>query len=349
MTQKKIHLASDNWAPAHPLILEAITKANEGYASAYGSDPWTKEAETLLKDTFPTLCKAFIVPNGTGANVFGLKLGCRRHQSVVCSDIAHIYTQESGSAESIVGCKLLPVSHQEGKITPHALLKKIQHERAVGLHSTSLRVLSITQPTEIGTIYTLDELTALSTVCQQEQLLIHIDGSRLYNAAVALDCSLHDFITASKAALLSLGGTKNGLLGVESLLIFNQELQEGSEHIHKQTLQLLSKMRYLSAQYIPFFKNKLWHEMAAHANQKAQEIAVIISKIPQLSLSCPVKTNQIFFTAPSAWIPMIQEKIACYIWDQEKNEIRLVTSWNTSEEDIMGVKEVFLAMNTIVE
>jgi threonine aldolase len=338
MSQKKICLASDNWTPAHPLVIKAVVEANEGYAPSYGSDPWTEEAQKIIQEGFKSKCKVFIVPTGTGANVFALKLACRRYESIICTDIAHVQYQESGACESIVGCKLLTVPHQKGKLTCEAVLKKLRNERAFGKHSTSPRLLSITQPTEVGTVYSLAELKSLSKLCKEENLLLHIDGSRLYNAAVSLKIGLHEMVKSIHLDILSLGGTKNGLMGAEALLIFNSALHEGSDHLQKQTLQLVSKMRYLSAQYIPFFKNNLWHTLAAQSNQKAQEIASIIKAIPHLTLSYPVETNQLFFTAPSAWIPLIQEKIFCYPWDQEKNEVRFIASWNTSEEDITGVK-----------
>lgn len=320
--------------------MQAVMEANVGHAPAYGSDPWTEEAQKLIQDAFKTKCKVFIVPSGTGANIFGLKLTCRRFESIICTDIAHIQYQESGAAESIIGCKLLIVPHLVGKMTPCAVLKKLKSERAFGKHSTSPRVLSITQPTEVGTIYSLDELKALSNLCRNENLLLHIDGSRLYNAVASLKISMHEMIYSIHVDILSLGGTKNGLMGAESLLIFNPDLEEGSDHLQKQTLQLMSKSRYLSAQYIPFFNNELWRTLALQANLRAQEIASIISSIPQLTLSYPVQTNQIFFTAPSEWVPLIQEKIHCYPWDQEKNEIRFIASWNTSEQDIKDVQSI---------
>ena len=311
MPQNKINLASDNWAPAHPLIIKAIAEANEGSVPSYGSDPWTEEAQQLIQDIFRSKFKVLMVPTGTGSNIFALKLSCRGHESVICTDIAHIQYQESGAAESIVGCKLLTVPHREGKLTGEIVLKKLKRERAFGKHSTSPRVLSITQPTEVGTVYSLEELKSLSKICKEENLLLHMDGSRLYNAAVSLEIGLHEMVNTIHLDILSLGGTKNGLIGAESLLIFNTALHEGSDHLQKQSLQLLSKMRYLSAQYIPFFKNDLWHSLAKQANQKAQEIASIIKATTHLSLSYPVETNQIFFTAPASWIPLIQEKIFC--------------------------------------
>jgi threonine aldolase len=298
MIQNKINLASDNWAPVHPLVMNALIEANKGYAPSYGSDSYTEEAQKLIQDALGAECRVFMVPTGTGANIVALKLACRRHESVICTDIAHIQYQESGAAESIVGCKLLSVPHLGGKITAQWIQKKLKSERAFGKHSTSCRVLSIAQPTEVGTVYTTEELKALASLCREENLLFHIDGSRLYNAAASLKVGLEAIVRASQLDILSLGGTKNGLMGAEALVIFNPALFEGSDHLQKQTLQLMSKTRYFSAQYIPFFKKNLWLDLSLHANQKAQEIAAIIENIPQLSLSYPVESNQIFFIAP---------------------------------------------------
>lgn len=338
MLQEKICLASDNWSPVHPLILKSIVEANEGYSPAYGADSWTVEAQKVIQDAFKSNCKVFIVPTGTGANILALKLSCHRHESVICTDIAHIQYQESGAAESIIGCKLLTVPHQGGKLTPEAILKKLKSERAFGKHSTSPRLLSIAQPTEVGTVYTLEELKSLSKLCKEENLLFHIDGSRFYNAVTSLGSSMHEVVEASQVDILSLGGTKNGLMGAEALLIFNPDLEYGSDHQHKQALQLLSKMRYLSAQYISLFRDDLWSQLATHANQRAQEIASVIKEIPHLALSYPVETNQVFFIAPLCWIPLLQEKIFCYPWDLEKNEVRFIASWNTSEKDVENLK-----------
>lgn len=342
--QNKIFMASDNWSPAHPLILKAVVEANEGYAPSYGGDQWTLEAQRLIQETFNASCKVCILPTGTGANMFALTVCCRRHESVICTDAAHINYQESGAAERIVGCKLLTVNHQAGKVTPETILRKLRSERAFGKHSTSPRVVSISQSTELGTIYSIEELKSISKLCKEENLLLHIDGSRFYNAAVSLNVSLAEMIECSQADILSLGGAKNGLMGAEALVIFNSELESGSDHLQKQTLQLQSKMRYLSAQYIPFFAQGLWKDLATQANQKAHEIADVIKSIPHLSLSYPVETNQVFFIAPEAWIPLIQEKIVCHSWDLEKNEIRLIASWCTSEKDVEGLKK---ALNEI--
>jgi threonine aldolase len=321
--------------------MKAVIEANEGFSPAYGSDAWTEEAQGLIQQAFKSKCKVFLVPTGTGANVFAFRLSCKAHESVICADIAHVHYQESGAAEALVGCKLLTVPSKDGKITPDGIIKKLKKERAFGKHSTSPRLLSITQSTEVGTVYTVTELKALAKLCKEENLLLHVDGSRFYNAAVSLNTSLHEMAEAAHVDILSLGGTKHGLLGAEALVIFNSHLQEGSDHLQKQMLQLLSKMRYLAAQYIPFFKNELWQKLAAHANQKAQEIASIIKSTRGLSLSYPVETNQIFFTAPASWLPLIQEKIYCYSWDAEKNEVRFIASWNTSEEDVAAVKLAF--------
>lgn len=338
--KEKIFLTSDNGSSAHPSILQALIEANQGFALSYGADAWTQEAQKLIQQAFKTSGKVFIVPTGTGSNIFALKLCLKPHQSVICTDMGHIQYQESGAAEAIIGTKLLPIPHQEGKVTCTEILKKLKKERAFGKHSTSPRVLSISQPTEIGTVYSLEELRLLAKLCKEENLLFHIDGSRFYNAAVSLNASLDKIIEAASADILSLGGTKNGLIGAEALVIFNPSLEEGSDYLQKQTLQLLSKMRYLSAQFIPFFKEDLWKELATRSNQKAKEIAKIIQSIPALSLNYPVETNQIFFTAPFSWIAPIQEKIACHLWDAEKNEIRFIPSWNTSDEEVEAVASI---------
>ena len=341
MTKEKICLASDNFTSAHPLIIDAIVEANQvSCAPSYGADAWTAKAEQLIQHVFKTQPKVLIVPTGTGANILALKIAAKRYESVLCTDIAHINYQESGAAESVAGCKLLTVPHREGKITLEGLTKKLRTEKAFGKHSTHPRILTISQSTEVGTVYSLDELKALSKFCKEEGLFFHIDGSRLYNAAVHLDVSLDEIVRAASVDMLSLGGSKNGLLCAESLLIFNPALHEGADHLHKQTLCLVSKMRYLSAQYIPFFQKELWHTLASTANQRAREIADLISLTPHLTLSYPFQTNQIFFTAPSSWIPILQEHIFCHTWDKEKNEIRFVTSWNTTKEDVLAVKHV---------
>lgn len=340
MEQKRICLASDNWAPVHPIVMQAISEANLDFAPPYGSDPWTEEAQNVIQQAFEKECRVFFVPTGTGANVFALKLACRSHESVICSDIAHIQYQESGAAEALIGCKLLCVPHKEGKVTSEDVIAKLKSERAFGKHSTFPRILSISQPTEVGTVYSLEELDMLSKVCKDEKLLLHIDGSRLYNAVVSLGISFKQLVDASCVDILSLGGTKNGLMGAEALLIFNKNLEEGSDFLQKQTLQMPSKMRYLSAQYISFFKNGLWRSLALQANQKAKEIEAIVRKFSYLSLSYPVQTNQLFFTCPAAWIPLFREQVLCYPWDQQKNELRCIASWNTSEQDVVDLRAI---------
>ncbi len=342
MPQEKICLASDNFTPTHPLIIEAILEANQGYAAPYGSDPWTLRAEETIQKIFQTDPKVLILPTGTSSNVLALKIACQRYESVICTDIAHIQHQESGSAESIVGCKLLIVPHVNGKITAANILRKLSCEKAFGKHSTSPRVVSISQPTEVGTVYSLEELKELASLCKEENLLFHIDGSRFYNAAAFLQIPLYKMIEGISLDLLSLGGTKNGLMCAEALLIFNPTLRKGADHLHKQNLCLLSKMRFISAQYITFFQTELWLTLAQHANQKAQEIASCIAKKTQLSLSYPVETNQIFFTAPPYIIPIIQDKILCYLWDSEKHEIRLITSWCTTPQEIQMAQNHFI-------
>lgn len=344
MREKKLFLASDNWSPAHPLVVKAIEEANIGYAPAYGKDPWTQEATELIQEAFKRHCQVFMVPTGTGANVLALKLCCRPHESIICSDVAHIHLQETGALEAVTGLKVLCAGHINGKVTPNLVLKKINNERAFGKHSTLPRVLSIAQASEFGTVYDLSELKALAQLCAAEHILLHIDGSRLYNAAVTLGASLPEIIDAAQPDILSLGGTKNGLVGAEAVVIFNELLFPGSEFMHKQTLQLFSKMRFISAQYIPFFKHELWHSLALQANKKAQQIAEIIQKTPGFSLNYPVESNQLFFSAPAQWIAIIQEKTSAILWDADKCELRFIASWTTTDDDIQELQNFFSSL-----
>lgn len=335
----KICLASENYTPVHPLIMEGIIAANNGPAPAYGGDRFTEEAEKLVHTLFESKPKVLFVPTGTGANVLVLKLACRAHESVICSDIAHLYYQESGAPEAVVGCKLLPVSHRGGKLFPEDILRKLKNERAFGKHTTSPRVLSITQPTELGTVYSQAELNALHKLCKEEGLLFHIDGSRIYNAIVSMKTTFPKMFNSIGVDLLSLGGTKNGLMCAEALLIFNPALEVGADHLQKQTLQLLSKMRYMTAQFIPFLKTELWQKLAQHANQKAQEIVQLIEKVPQLKISYPVETNQIFITAKPEILEHLHKTLQILSWDEERHEVRMIASWNTTDADIEGVRK----------
>jgi threonine aldolase len=338
---KNIFLASDNTSPAHPNIIEYILKANQHHASSYGNDEWTQSASKLLAEVFKKTCKVLFVPTGTGANILSLKLMLKSHTSVICSDIAHIAVNETGAPEAVVGCKLLLIKSHHGKISAEDVLKVLKKERFSGKHATYPKVVSITQPTEVGTLYTLNELQALRELCSKESLFLNIDACRIYNAAAHMHVKLHEIIDAAKPDIISLGGTKNGLAFAEAVVIFNEDLYEGSDYLQKQTLQLLSKMRYLSAQYIPFFKDDLWHHLASHANKKAQEIVSILKSIPQITINHPVETNQIFFSIPPTWIPLIQKTISCYVWDESINEIRFIASWNTSDEDVSTVRSCF--------
>lgn len=336
-----IFLASDNTSPVHPKILEYILHINQHHAPSYGYDQITESATKLIAELFKKSCKVIFVPTGTGANILSLKLMLSSYHSVICSDIAHITKAETGAPEAVVGCKLLMAKSHHGKISAQEVLKVLQKERFSGKHATYPKALSITQPTEVGTIYTIHELQSLQDLCKKEDLLFHIDACRIYNAAAHLDVELHEIIHAASPDILSLGGTKNGLAFAEAVVIFNPNLYEGSDHLQKQTLQLLSKMRYLSGQFIPFFKDNLWHQLASHANKKALEIASILESLHQVTINHPVETNQIFFSVPPGWILSIKRTITCFVWDEKSHEIRFVTSWHTSDADVQAVRSTF--------
>jgi threonine aldolase len=320
----------------------ALQEANQGYASSYGNDHFTQKAKSLIQKEVGRECQVLIVPTGTGANILSLKLALRCHESAVVTEMAHVQTNETGAAEAVVGCKLLTVSSILGKVTPDNVLKRIRSERLNGPHATSPKLLSITQPTEVGTVYTLEEIKALANLCREENLYLHMDGSRLYNAAVSLGVSLSTL--TQYVDILSLGGTKNGLVGAEALVIFNPAFLGPEEYFRKQTLQLTSKMRYLSVQFFPFFEKGLWKQLATNSNKKALEIASILESCPGYRLNYPVDSNQIFFSPPKDKTEMILEHVYCYLWNEEKNEIRFVTSWNTTEEDVLRLR-TFLNQN----
>ncbi len=326
--------ASDNWATAAPEILAAISAANHGHAPAYGADEYTQKAMQLIKEQFDRLAEVIFVYNGTAANTLCLKVAADSYQSILAARDAHIVTSEVGAPCAATGAKLVTLEHTQGKINPADIAKAIAKETYWGTHSNLPRVLSLTQATEMGTVYTIDELAEISKICKKHNLLLHMDGCRLYNAAVFLNKSLNDI--TQYVDLLSLGGSKNGLLFGEAVVVFNPDLFERASYLHKQLLQLQSKMRFLSAQFIPFFEAKLWCDYASHANKMAQKLATGFAKHKSLKLVYPVQTNQIFVSMPKEMILTLQKEYPFHEFDKENNLARLVTSHDTTVEEVDG-------------
>lgn len=324
--------ASDNNSGIHPEILNAIAAANQGHAVGYGGDEITEKAINRFKQEFGEQTEVFLVFNGTGANVLGISTLTRSFHSVICAETAHIQVDECGAPEKFTGCKLLPVETSRGKITPEGIARYL-HGFDFEHHSQP-RVISISQVTELGTVYSLEEIRAITSLAHEYGLYVHMDGARLANAAVALNLPFRAFTVDAGIDVLSFGGTKNGMMLGEAVLFFNPELTGNTKYIRKQSMQLYSKMRFVSAQFLAYFENDLWKRNATHSNRMAQLLEQEVKKIPAVQLTQEVEANGVFATLPHGIIPQLQEKYFFYMWDERRSEVRWMTSFDTEEEDI---------------
>jgi len=326
--------ASDNYAGIDPDILQAIIEANQGHVPSYGNDEFTHKAIELLKKSFGEDSVCYFVFNGTAANTLSLKAITRSHQSIICADSAHIASQEVGSVVNLCGCSLVIIPNKLGKISVEDIQEAYSKATMWGRHNNKPCVVSIAQTTEFGTIYSLDELREISSVCKKNNMLLHIDGCRLANAAVSLGKSLKEITKDIGADVITFGGTKNGMLFGEAIIFFRKELADEFEYIQKQGLQLSSKTRFLSAQFIPYLEKNIWHKNALHANQMCLKLAEGLKKNPEIKLAYPVESNQIFAYFPKDVIDKTLDKIPYYVWDEQTNLVRLVTSFDTTESEI---------------
>ena len=324
--------ASDNNATIHPEVLDAIARANDGHVLGYGHDQGTRELESLFREHFGSDAQTYLVFNGTAANVLSLRATCRRFQAVICADTAHLNVDECGAPEAIAGVKLLTVAGEHGKLTPELIEGRI--ERVGDEHAAQPRVVSISQCTELGTVYSIDELRAIVELAHDRGLVVHMDGARLSNAAAALGLSLGALSTDAGVDIVSFGGTKNGLLGGEAVVILEPTLAEGFDYLRKQTLQLASKMRYLNAQFSALLSDGLWLRCAEHANAMARKLAKAVEGIADVTITRPVQTNAVFATIPADAIEPLRERFAFYTWDERRGEVRWMCSWDTTEEDV---------------
>ena len=324
--------ASDNNSGIHPEILSAIAVANQGHAVGYGGDELSEKARRRFKQEFGEKTEIFFAFNGTGANVLGLSSLTRSFNSIICADTAHIQVDECGAPEKFTGCKLLPVETIKGKITPDGI-RKYLHGFDFEHHSQP-QVISISQVTELGTAYTPEEIKAITTLAHEYELLVHMDGARLANAAVALGLPFRAFTVDAGVDALSFGGTKNGMMMGEAVLFFNPELAAKTKYIRKQSMQLYSKMRFISAQFLAYFENELWKRNATHSNNMARLLEAEVKKIPAIRLTQEVEANGVFAIVPAEIIPKLQEEYFFYMWDESRSEVRWMTSFDTSEDDI---------------
>ncbi|HTP23630.1 MAG TPA: low specificity L-threonine aldolase [Solirubrobacteraceae bacterium] len=324
--------ASDNSATIHPDVLEAIARVNVGHAFGYGHDGYSWDVARRVAECFGEEAQAFFVFNGTGANVLCLRAVCRPYAAVICADTAHLNVDECGAPEAIAGVKLLTVPGVDGKLTPDVVMRRVA--RVGDEHAVQARVVSISQCTELGTLYTREEVGELAAVTHERGMLLHVDGARLSNAAAALGTSLRE--AAAGADLISFGGTKNGLLAAEAVVLFNSDVANEFNYIRKQTIQLASKMRFLAAQFDALITDELWLRCAAHANAMAARLAAAVDDAPGLTITRPVQTNAVFAKLPAAVIGELQRDFPFYTWDEESGEVRWMCSWDTTEEDVDG-------------
>jgi threonine aldolase len=324
--------ASDNWSGVHPEVLDAIIDANRDHVPSYGEDPLTARAVELFKHHFGEKAEIFIALNGTGANVVGLQSLLRPFEAVICADTAHIYVDECGAPERFLGSKLIGVATEHGKLTPE--LVAAARDGIDDVHRVQPKVVSITQATEVGTCYRVEEILALADWAHENRMWLHLDGARLANAAAFLGVGLGDLAATAGVDLLSFGGTKNGAMNAEAVVSFRPETHAALPYVRKQSMQLGSKMRFISAQFIALLEGDLWHRNATHANRMARRLAEGIVDLPGVALSYPVEANGVFATLPPGMIEPLQRRHPFYVWEPESGTVRWMASFDTSEDDV---------------
>jgi threonine aldolase len=316
---------SDNHAGVHPAVLAAITEANSGDAVAYGADPWTARATAALKRLAGASGEVYLVLNGSGANVLGLGLLLGRHEAVICAESAHINTDECGSAERILGTKLLTVPAPGGKLTPELIARRLAGRGDE--HFAQPAVVSVTQSTELGTCYSLAELGKIRDFCAGNGLRVYMDGARLANAAAHLGCSLAEL--AAHADVLSFGGTKNGAMGVEAIIVMRDQDAAATPYLRKQHMQLVSKMRYLGAQISALIDDDLWLRNAGHANAMARRLAGGLVGVPGVAVVYPVESDAVFARLDKRHIAALQRDWMFHVWDEDSGIVRWMTAFDT--------------------
>jgi threonine aldolase len=321
---------SDNHSGTHPAIMRAIIDANTGDAVAYGADPWTERATAELRRLAGADGEVFLVLNGSGANVLGLGLLLDRHEAVICAESAHINTDECGSAERILGTKLLTVPAPDGKLTPELIASRLSGRGDD--HFAQPGVLAITQATEFGTCYSLAELRQIHDFCAANGLRVFMDGARLANAVAHLGCTLAEL--AEHTDVLSFGGTKNGAMGVEALIVMRSGDAVNVPYLRKQHMQLSSKMRFLAAQFIALLEDDLWLRNARHANAMASRLAAGLIGVPGVEVVYPVESDAVFARLDPRHIEELRRDWTFHVWDETASLVRWMTAFDTAESDV---------------
>lgn len=326
------HFASDNWAGAHPEVVAAIAAANHGHAPSYGEDVVTARAIARIQALWGAPVSVFFVFNGTAANVLALASALKPYQGIICSDVAHLNVDECGAYERLAGGKLLTVPSPDGKLTPALVQSRISNVGVV--HSSQPAAISITQVTEYGTVYTAAEIAALSRLAREHGLLLHMDGARLANAAATLDLSPGAFTTGVGVDILTLGGTKNGIIGGEAVIFADAGRAADFGFVRKQGMQLASKMRFVAAQFDALLTDDLWLRSAAHANRMAQRLYQLVHRVPGVEVTQRVQANAVFARIPPSAIAPLQEHFSFLLWNERTSEVRWMTAFDTTPEDV---------------
>ena len=334
--------ASDNNSGVHPAVIEELVSVNRGHVVGYGGDPFTEKAYTMLRKELGSEAEIFFVFTGTAANVLGLAGAARSWNSVLTASTAHIEGDECGAPEKFAGCKVLTVDTPDGKIRPE-LLKRHMHGFDFEHHSQPA-VISISQATEMGTVYTVDEIKALADYAHSYKMLLHMDGARLANAAVSLGLPFRAFTTDAGVDILSFGGTKNGMMYGEAVCFLRPGITSGFKFLRKQGMQLASKMRFIAAQYIAYLTDDLWKECAAHSNTMAKELEKRLREIGGVTITQKVESNGIFIIMPPEVAERISKEYFFYSWNEQLSEYRLMTSWDTTSDDVNQFADLLAIM-----
>lgn len=325
--------ASDNYAGVLPEVMEALARANGEHARAYGADEITKRATDLFRQVFDADVDVYFVFNGTGANILSISSATQSYNAVLCSDTSHIYNDESSAPETFTGCRFFPVpANDKGKLEVATIQERLIRKGDV--HYAQPSMVSLTQATEYGTVYTAAEISAIAALCHENELYLHVDGSRFFNAASSLGCQLKDISGKAGVDILSLGGTKAGMMYGEAVVVFNKALSKHIAFKQKQVIQLASKTRYIAAQFEAMLQNELWRTTAMHANKMAEKLCGAISKNRKVKVTRPVQANAVFAEIPRHWYEPLQEHYPFYVWKDSVHEVRFMCAWDTKEEEI---------------
>jgi threonine aldolase len=324
--------ASDNTAPVHPRVLEALARVNHDRAAPYGDDYYSGQARDWFRGEFGAGTEVFLVWNGTGANVVSLRALTRPYHAVICAEQAHVNVDECGAPELLTGCKLLGLPSPDAKLTPDQIRGATR--RLGDEHTAQPRVVSLTQATECGTVYRRDELAVLCETAHQLGLLVFMDGARIANAAASLDLPLRAFTRDVGVDMLSFGGTKNGAMGAEAVVVFDPARAAELKFLRKQSGQLASKGRYLAAQFLALAEDGLWLANARNANAMARRLADGVRDLPGVRITQRVEASAVFAVLPRPLTERLQRDFNFYVWNEATDEVRWMTSWATSAEDV---------------